>query len=61
MREVHRLLTAAADTSAAAPRFSADEMRRSLEMIIGYAARQGLIPRPFTVNELFDDMTRQLW
>jgi len=40
--------------------FSADEMRRSLEVIIGYSAQQGLIPRAFAVDELFDDVTRAL-
>jgi 4,5-dihydroxyphthalate decarboxylase len=30
-------------------------------MIIGYAAQQGLIPRPFAVEELFDDVTRPLF
>ena len=29
-------------------------------MIIGYAAQQGLIPRAFAVDELFDDLTRTL-
>ena len=33
----------------AAPRFGADEMRRSLELIIRYSAQQGLIPRAFAV------------
>jgi len=60
VREVQRLLAEAAKVSAAAPRFSADDMRRSLETIIGYAAQQGLIPRAFTVDELFDDVTRAL-
>jgi 4,5-dihydroxyphthalate decarboxylase len=60
VREVHRLLSEAAGGSAAAPRFNAGEMRRSLEMIIGYTAQQGLIPRAFTVDELFDDVTRAL-
>ena len=45
----------------AAPRFDRDEMRRSLELIIGYCAQQKLIPRAFTVDELFDDVTRALW
>ena len=44
----------------AAPRFDRDEMRRSLELIIGYSAQQKLIPRAFTVDELFDDVTRAL-
>jgi 4,5-dihydroxyphthalate decarboxylase len=60
-REVFRLLQeSAAAAPAASPRFSADEMRRSLEMIIRYAAQQGLIPREFAVEELFDDLTRTL-
>lgn len=58
VREVHRLLAEAAKD--ASPRFPADHMRRSLEMIIGYAAQQGLIPRAFAVDELFDDVTRAL-
>jgi len=61
VREVHRLIAASAQSVPAAPRFTADEMRRSLEMIIGYTAQQGLIPRAFTVDELFDDVTRALW
>jgi 4,5-dihydroxyphthalate decarboxylase len=60
VREVHRLLTESAKASPAAPRFSADEMRRSLELIIGYCAQQELIPRAFSVDELFDDVTRAL-
>jgi 4,5-dihydroxyphthalate decarboxylase len=60
VREVHRLLAASAAASPAAPRFSADEMRRSLELIIHYCAQQKLIPRAFTVDELFDDVTRAL-
>jgi 4,5-dihydroxyphthalate decarboxylase len=58
VREVHRLLTAAA--SDLPPRMPADDMRRSLKMIICYSAQQGLIPRAFTVDELFDDVTRAL-
>ncbi len=61
VREVHRLLSESAKASSAAPRFTAEEMRRSLELIIGYTAQQGLIPRAFTVDELFDDVTRALW
>lgn len=34
--------------------------RKSLEMVIRYAVQQGLLPRPFTVDELFDDTTRRL-
>src|SRR5437879_113390 len=38
VREVHRLMTQSADGVSAAPRFTADEMRRSLELIIFYVA-----------------------
>jgi 4,5-dihydroxyphthalate decarboxylase len=62
VREVFRLLreSAARAPAAAVPQFSDDEMRRSLEMIIRYAAQQRLIPRAFAVEELFDDLTRPL-
>ncbi len=62
VREVFRLLRqSAAHAPAASPQFSADEMRRSLRLIIRYTAQQGLIPREFAVDELFDDLTRTLW
>jgi 4,5-dihydroxyphthalate decarboxylase len=62
VREVHRLLKeSAALAPKASPRFSTEEMRRSLEMIIRYSAQQGLIPRAYAVDELFDDLTRSLW
>jgi 4,5-dihydroxyphthalate decarboxylase len=61
VREVFRLLReSAACAPAAWPRFSAEEMRRSLEMIIRHTAQQGLISREFAVDELFDDLTRTL-
>jgi 4,5-dihydroxyphthalate decarboxylase len=60
VREVHRLLAESAEASPAAPRFTADEMRRSLELITHYTAQQGLIPRAYAVDELFDDITRAL-
>jgi 4,5-dihydroxyphthalate decarboxylase len=34
--------------------------RRSLELVIDYAFQQKIIPRKFTVDELFDDITRVL-
>jgi 4,5-dihydroxyphthalate decarboxylase len=58
VREVHRMLSQAAD--AANVRFQTAEMRRSLECITGYTAEQGLIARRFTVDELFDNVTRAL-
>jgi 4,5-dihydroxyphthalate decarboxylase len=61
VREVSRLLR---ESEARAPaswrRFSADEMRRSLALISEYTAQQGLIPRAFAADELFDDVTRAL-
>jgi 4,5-dihydroxyphthalate decarboxylase len=61
VREVFRILRQSADIAPAAlPRFSADEMRRSLQLIIRYTAQQGLIPREFAVDELFDDLTLTL-
>jgi 4,5-dihydroxyphthalate decarboxylase len=61
VQEVFSMLRqSAACAPAVSPRFSAEEMRRSLEMIIRYTAQQGLIPRAFAVDELFDDLTRTL-
>jgi 4,5-dihydroxyphthalate decarboxylase len=34
--------------------------RKSLEFVIDYALQQKIIPRMFTVDELFDDTTRVL-
>ncbi|WP_334384259.1 MULTISPECIES: ABC transporter substrate-binding protein [unclassified Bradyrhizobium] len=61
VREVHRLLAESATASPAAPRFSRDEMQRSLQLIIDYSAQQKLIPGALAVEELFDDVTRALW
>jgi 4,5-dihydroxyphthalate decarboxylase len=61
VREVVRLLKeSAAMAPTASPQFSAEEIRRSLEMIIRYSAQQGLIPRAYEIDELFDDLTRTL-
>ena len=35
-------------------RFGVEANRRSLEIIIDYSVRQKLIPRAFTVDELFE-------
>ena len=64
VREVYRLLK----ESAAAPsvknpgalRFGMEAVRKPLETIIQYSVRQGLIPRAFAVDELFNDVTRSL-
>src|ERR1700722_4257341 len=64
VREVYRMLkeSAAAGPSkeVAAQRFGVEAARRSLETIIRYAEGQGLIPRRFSVDELFNDVTRSL-
>jgi 4,5-dihydroxyphthalate decarboxylase len=63
VREVVRMLresAALAPAPLAVPNFSADEMSRSMALIGKYCAQQGLIPRAFTVDELFDDLTRAL-
>ena len=60
VREVHRLLRDSAKGSPDSPRFSGDEIRRSLELMTHYLAQQGLLARPLAVDELFDDVTRVL-
>jgi 4,5-dihydroxyphthalate decarboxylase len=68
VREVWRVFKeakAAAFASTGVPdldpwRFGIEANRRSLEIIIDYAVRQGLLPRPFTVDELFTDTMRSL-
>jgi 4,5-dihydroxyphthalate decarboxylase len=40
--------------------FGIAAMRKPLELIIQYALEQKIIPRPLTVDELFDDTTRKL-
>jgi 4,5-dihydroxyphthalate decarboxylase len=54
------MLAESAAASSAAPRFTPDEIQRSLELIINYSTQQKLIPRAFSVDELFDDVTRAL-
>lgn len=67
VREVYRLLREA-KTTAGLPRpgeldtlpFGLEANRRNLEVAVDFTFRQGLIPRRFTVDELFDDVTRAL-
>jgi 4,5-dihydroxyphthalate decarboxylase len=40
--------------------YGAARNRRNLEIAIDYAARQGLLAKPLTVDELYDDVTRSL-
>ncbi len=58
VREVFRMLQASAARAPA--QFNPQDISRSLAMISHYAAQQGLIPRAFAVDELFDDLTRSL-
>jgi 4,5-dihydroxyphthalate decarboxylase len=64
VREVYRLLkqsvAAGPSQGTGALRFGVEAVRKSLETIISYAQCQGLIPRRFTVDELFNDVTRSL-
>jgi len=67
VKEIFRMLR---DSRRAAPppeggpfdpwRFGIEANRRSLETIIDYSYRQKLIPRAFSVDELFDDGMRAL-
>lgn len=40
--------------------FGVEACRPALDRIIDYTVQQRLIPRRFTVNELFDDTTRKM-
>lgn len=65
VREVYRLLKQSAAAvpatkQAGALRFGVAAVRQSLETMIEYSERQGLLPRHLTVEELFDDVTRGL-
>lgn len=67
VREVYRLLGESKRAAGPAPAgepdttpFGLEENRRNLEIAIENVHRQRLIPRRFTVDELFDDVTRQM-
>ncbi len=66
VKEIFRLLRESKQAASPAANsldplhFGVEANRRSLELIIDYSARQRLIPRPFEVDELFDDVTRAL-
>jgi 4,5-dihydroxyphthalate decarboxylase len=40
--------------------FGVDDVRKSLTLIVDYAAQQRLIPNALRVDDLFDDLTRAL-
>jgi 4,5-dihydroxyphthalate decarboxylase len=63
--EVFRLLRASKEAAGAPKnpeplRFGVEACRPVLEVMIGYCHKQGLIPKALSVDELFDDVTRQL-
>jgi 4,5-dihydroxyphthalate decarboxylase len=67
VREVFRLVKASRDAAVSAGEATVAELqygveanRRSLDSIIAIAFAQSLIPRRFSVDELFDDTTRVL-
>jgi 4,5-dihydroxyphthalate decarboxylase len=67
VREVFRMLKASKASMPAPPKgnidfcpFGLEALRGPLEVIVRYAAQQGLIPRAYAVDELFDDTTRTL-
>ncbi len=66
VREIYRMLK---ESKAAMPPsadgidsipFGVEAIRKPLEMIMRYSVEQKIIPRAFTVDELFDDVTRKL-
>src|SRR5262249_17929063 len=57
LREARRAVPPPADGDVLDPwRFGVEPNRRSIEIIIDYSVRQKLIPRMFSVDELFDDV-----
>ena len=51
--EMVRLLVEAEAKSGSANRYGVEANRKSLELVIQYCAQQGLIPKPYSVEELF--------
>jgi 4,5-dihydroxyphthalate decarboxylase len=61
LRESRAAVPPPPDGSALDPlRFGVEANRRSLEIVIDYCVRQKLIPRKFSVDELFDETTGAL-
>jgi len=68
VREVYRVFRNAKEISFAETgipkldplRFGIEDNRRSLEIVIDFAVKQGLLPRRFAVDELFSDTMRTL-
>ena len=67
IQEIFRLLAESKKAAGLLPAYGIDQFpigvepnRRALEMAIQYAVQQRLIPKAFTVDELFNDFTRKL-
>ena len=65
VKEIYRVLSESKQAAPAASaldtlQFGVNKVRRSLELINEYSVQQGLIPRRFEVDELFDETTRGL-
>ncbi|MBI3044631.1 MAG: hypothetical protein HYY78_17575 [Betaproteobacteria bacterium] len=60
LREAKRLAPPAAPGALDMTPIGLEANRRNLEVAIDYVYQQRLIPRRFTVDELFDDVTRRL-
>ena len=65
VKEIFRALreskkAAPAATGIDAIQFGVDKIRRSLDLVIQYSVQQRLIPKSFTADELFDEVSRDL-
>ena len=65
VQEVFRLLRESKDAAGTPKtpeplRFGVEACRPVIEAMIGYCHKQGLIPKPLSVDSLFDDVTRML-
>lgn len=65
VKEIYRVLRASKQAARPASgldalQFGMNNIRHSLELIIEYSVQQNLIPRRFEVDELFDELTREL-
>ena len=64
VREIYRMLVqanaAAPEAAAKMAPFGVEPNRTGLQMALNFSAEQGLLPKPLTVDDLFDDVTRAL-
>lgn len=65
VKEIFRMLRESKDAAPAPTaidtlQFGVERIRRSLDLIIEYSVQQKLIPKRVGVDELFDDVTREL-